>query len=171
MDGFVARPPDRTLHDPCWRAARARTVEEKPRWQQQPTFEKSFHDTPVLKRQIWGWQKNPKKYNGYWHVQSLPMGGAAGNWEGTKFEQEFPWSVQVCWTGCCNDQFLHVGLVCYDTTIHLICAVYKSMIKYLAEYMASLTSFHYYINVETEFIGLTIDFTSLCWNVSQWNAG
>merc|ERR1711978_370957 len=30
-DGFVARPPDRTLHDPCWRAARARTVEEKPR--------------------------------------------------------------------------------------------------------------------------------------------
>ena len=52
FDGFVARPPDRTLHDPCWRAARARTVEEKPRWQQQPTFEKSFHDTPVLKRQI-----------------------------------------------------------------------------------------------------------------------
>jgi len=26
-----SQPPDRTLHDPCWRAARARTVEEKPR--------------------------------------------------------------------------------------------------------------------------------------------
>ena len=49
----------------------------------------------------------------FWHLQSLPMGGAAWNWEGTKFEQEFTRSVQVGWTGCCNDQFLHVGLVCY----------------------------------------------------------
>ena len=107
--------------------------------------------------------------NDCWQLQSLPMGGAAGNWEGTKFEQEFARSVQVGWTGCCNDQFLHVGLVCYDTTIHLICAVYKSMTKYLAEFMASLTSFQFYMDVE--FIGLTIDFTSLCWNVSEWNAG
>ena len=52
MDGFVARPPDRTLHDPCWRAARARTVEEKPRWQQQPTFE-SFED----RKHFW-WSKS-----------------------------------------------------------------------------------------------------------------
>ena len=51
--------------------------------------------------------------NDCWHLQSLPMGRAARNWEGTKFEQEFPRSVQVGWTGCCNDQFLHVGLVCY----------------------------------------------------------
>ena len=109
--------------------------------------------------------------NDCWQLQSLPMGGAAGNWEGTKFEQEFTRSVQVGWTGCCNDQFLHVGLVCYDTTIHLICAVYISMTKYLAESMASLISFHFYMEVETEFIGLTIAFTSLCWNVSEWNAG
>ena len=42
-----------------------------------------------------------------------------------------------------------------------------SMTKYLAESMASLISFHFYMEVETEFIGLTIAFTSLCWNVSE----
>ena len=65
----------------------------------------------------------PKQNNGCWHLQSLPMGGAAWHWEGTKFEQEFTWSVQVDrmfeWSF-----LLHVGLICYEAKIH----VKKSMI-------------------------------------------
>ena len=69
----------------------------------------------------------PKQNNGCWHLQSLPMGGAAWHWEGTKFEQEFTRSVQV-------DQILewsfllHVGLICYEAKIHVKCPVYKLMI-------------------------------------------
>jgi len=49
-------PPDPTLHDPCWRAARARTVEEKPKiykWEERVGIEREHNlskSSPDLSR-------------------------------------------------------------------------------------------------------------------------
>ena len=81
---------------------------------------KSFHDTPVLKRHIWGWQKNPKK-----KTTAVDM-CRVYKWEerlGIEREQNLSKSSPDLsrWTG---SFILHVGLICYEAKIH----VKKSMI-------------------------------------------
>ena len=69
------RPPDPTLHDPCWRAARARTVEEKPKWEisnNKYKYQKKTPKTYIYKKKIQIWIENWRRQrNSLFHLTNL----------------------------------------------------------------------------------------------------